>query len=233
MSKVPKTRIEELIHKYYEKGIVAFSQEEVIELFLSYASGLNNMENLINEMYSNEWFNIFDLASDELRSRGINESGVYFTTIFPQIANRCLNCVHEKDFLNNYGSSISPQEKNAIQSAIFMKFIGIKHEQVLLILFDKTRSIIDMKFVSDGNGFCTSIDSQRICCEASSKGAHYVILAHNHPSGSFVPSFSDISATLALSELLNSLGIMLVDHFIVTRSGCKSIKEFYKSQSSS
>ena len=52
-----------------------------------------------------------------------------------------------------------------------------------------------------------------------------VILAHNHPSGSPSQSREDILLTRRLVEAGKLLGVPVLDHVIVSRGGCTSIRE--------
>lgn len=63
-----------------------------------------------------------------------------------------------------------------------------------------------------------------IVARALAVGAMKVILAHNHPSGIRECSHADVAHTLALDQALDALGITLVDHFVVTRSGFASAR---------
>jgi DNA repair protein RadC len=49
-------------------------------------------------------------------------------------------------------------------------------------------------------------------------GAASIILAHNHPSGDPKPSASDREITQRLSRAANDIGVMMLDHIIVTRT---------------
>ena len=51
------------------------------------------------------------------------------------------------------------------------------------------------------------------------------ILAHNHPSGSPEPSREDIEFTEKIAHAGDLLGIQLLDHIIVARSGAVSLSE--------
>ncbi|MFA6224698.1 MAG: JAB domain-containing protein [Methanoregula sp.] len=48
---------------------------------------------------------------------------------------------------------------------------------------------------------------------------------HNHPSGSLEPSPQDLAITTQLREAGLLLGIQLIDHIVVTKSGYLSMKE--------
>ncbi len=56
-------------------------------------------------------------------------------------------------------------------------------------------------------------------------GASSFILAHNHPSGSPEPSREDIEFTEKIAHAGDLLGIQLLDHIIVARSGAVSLSE--------
>ena len=53
-----------------------------------------------------------------------------------------------------------------------------------------------------------------------------VILAHNHPSGVCIPSRDDIMLTDSISQALETFGIKLLCHMIVTPSECRHIGDF-------
>ena len=50
-------------------------------------------------------------------------------------------------------------------------------------------------------------------------------LAHNHPSGNMEPSREDREATQRLVKAGTLLGIEVLDHLIITKSGFYSFKE--------
>ncbi|SEH12537.1 DNA repair protein RadC [Sphingopyxis sp. YR583] len=56
-------------------------------------------------------------------------------------------------------------------------------------------------------------------------GAHGILLAHNHPSGSAEPSDADIALTRRLAALTRAVGIELLDHLIVGGGTIVSMKE--------
>ncbi len=226
-----KTYAAQLIDKYAEEGPAAFTEEEAAELFLSFATGMSDSRSVLENLRAMSFGSFFDFSEKELKKRGLGESAVFLISSFPQIANRCINCLQEPNELLVSDELVNPQESGALKTIVFSKFIGVKSERVLLMLFNRNKEIIDSRFVNDGDGFSASIEPTKICAAASSKGAHYVLIAHNHPSGSGMPSLSDCSTTIILSKMLSSLGIKLIDHYIVTRTECESIKigyEFYE-----
>ena len=69
------------------------------------------------------------------------------------------------------------------------------------------------------------VEPREICKNALLEDAAAVILYHNHPSGDASPSAEDEEFTRRLRRAADSLGIRLLDHVIVGRAGCVSLKE--------
>ena len=61
--------------------------------------------------------------------------------------------------------------------------------------------------------------------EAIIYNAMPVVLAHNHPSGDPEPSEDDLTITKRLTEAGKILGIEVIDHIIITKTGFFSFKE--------
>ena len=55
--------------------------------------------------------------------------------------------------------------------------------------------------------------------------AHWVVLCHNHPSGSALPSREDIEATARLARGRYVVGVELLDHIIVTETDHLSLRQ--------
>ncbi|MBA4750786.1 MAG: hypothetical protein H2055_00975 [Sphingopyxis sp.] len=68
-------------------------------------------------------------------------------------------------------------------------------------------------------------DLRRLLSRAFDLGAHGIILAHNHPSGSAEPSDNDVALTRRIAPLANSVGIQILDHLIVGASRIISMRE--------
>ena len=56
-------------------------------------------------------------------------------------------------------------------------------------------------------------------------GATRVALAHNHVSGIALCSAQDVQTTRHLSQLLNQVGVCLVDHFVIAEDEMVSMRE--------
>ena len=55
--------------------------------------------------------------------------------------------------------------------------------------------------------------------------ARYVLVAHNHPSGSVYPSSNDINVTEALEDAAKLFEMEILDHVIVTKDNYYSFRD--------
>jgi len=69
------------------------------------------------------------------------------------------------------------------------------------------------------------VHPREVFADAITDRAASIICVHNHPSGSLEPSSQDIAITAQLREAGSLVGIQLIDHVIVTKSGHVSMRE--------
>ncbi len=91
----------------------------------------------------------------------------------------------------------------------------LKHEELWIILLNRSASVIEKIQMSKGGTGETSADIQMILRRALEYGATGIILTHNHPSGSSSPSVSDDRLTHKLYNAAKIMDIALLDHLVV------------------
>ena len=105
------------------------------------------------------------------------------------------------------------------------RFIGLTNECVYLLCLDKSGRILHGDFINEGTVDISTLSPRTIVEIALRVGASRIILSHNHPRGFALPSSSDVASTLELKNLLETLGIELADHLIVSENDCVSLRE--------
>ena len=101
----------------------------------------------------------------------------------------------------------------------------IIYESFFLLLLDRQNNTIAYVKISQGGVAGTVVDPKIIAKYAIDVLASGVILAHNHPSGSLVPSHQDISITNRIKEGLGLLDVNVLDHIILTENSYCSFQE--------
>jgi DNA repair protein RadC len=100
-----------------------------------------------------------------------------------------------------------------------------KKEHFVVFFLDTQNQEIKREVVSIGTLNSSLIHPREVFEAAIQNLASHIIISHNHPSGSLEPSNEDLSVTKRLVDAGRLLGIEVLDHVIVTSTGCMSFKE--------
>ncbi|MBQ0733670.1 RadC family protein [Aquimarina celericrescens] len=92
----------------------------------------------------------------------------------------------------------------------------LDHEEFWVLYLNNANKVLQKKQVSVGGKTGTLVDARIVYRSALEYGATGIIIAHNHPSGSLLPSKSDKDLTQKLKQAGASLDINVLDHLIVT-----------------
>jgi DNA repair protein RadC len=95
--------------------------------------------------------------------------------------------------------------------------IGDKiQEHFIVFLLDFNKRVLGYQMVAVGKQEMVEIDLRILFRAAIQVGASYLICAHNHPTGYTQPSSMDVYTTNILQVAGDILGIVLLDHIIVS-----------------
>lgn len=116
--------------------------------------------------------------------------------------------------------------RNADQMGRYLvgRFRGALEERVLLVSLNKQRQIAAALWLNSGTVDSVQLPVREAVAQAVRMRAHWVILSHNHPGGSVLPSRQDIEATAELARGLYVVGIELLDHIIVAEGEYLSLR---------
>ena len=108
--------------------------------------------------------------------------------------------------------------KASAQAAGFLRedLRNLDHEESWILLLNSANLPLAKKMITVGTIKSTQIDHRRIIKEALLTNATAIILFHNHPSGTPVPSVANINETNKLRKACDIFDISLLDHIILT-----------------
>ena len=205
--------------KFLNVGASGFQEHELLEMLLYYCYPRINTNvlahNLIN--YYGSISALFDAPIEKLiKENGVSENTAFLFKLIPQIMNLCGSTQEKTICYNN---------SNKIKQLFADKFIGITKEKFFVACLDNDLYLIDIYHISDGDAANTTLKTRSIVDTAIKSGSSYIALAHNHPNGDATPSAEDISTTRQIKEILNAIGIGLLDHIIVGTNSSISLIE--------
>jgi DNA repair protein RadC len=98
-----------------------------------------------------------------------------------------------------------------------------KQEYFVCLSLDGANRLIAKRIITIGTLTSSLVHPREVFADAIADRAAGIIVAHNHPSGSLVPSAADIEVTDRLKQAGKILGIKVIDHILITKSDLKSI----------
>ena len=110
--------------------------------------------------------------------------------------------------------------------ALMQPLIGeLPHEEFWALYLSSAARVIHKARLSVGGITHALVDIRLLLKIALEQGAVSLILSHNHPSGSTIPSKEDLQLTQRVREAGQLLDIHLLDHVIITEKQYKSLAE--------
>lgn len=115
---------------------------------------------------------------------------------------------------------------NAKDAANQVRDIADKKQEYLIVLYLNARHELVLKeVVGIGSLNILQITPKEIFSHALTNPCAAIVVIHNHPSNDPTPSVDDIHFTRRIHEAGEVMGILLLDHVIVTKTGIYSFKE--------
>jgi DNA repair protein RadC len=209
--------------RFMKFGLDTFAEHEVLELALYYSIHQQDT-NKIAHMLINEFGNlkgVMDAPRDELvKVKYITDNTVTLLKLIPQIARIYSSQAY-------IGPPIGASD-DIIEMFLGM-YAGVTNETLACACFGHSHKVCAVTMFPGGKADFTSSNIEGVIKFAVKSEAESVAVAHNHPDyASELPSPEDIAATGKLMEILNSVGISLLDHIIIFRNeGFSMRKESY------
>ena len=129
--------------------------------------------------------------------------------------------------LNPTHTDRQPKVSNPTEVYRYLKdqFDGLKQEHLKVVLLSTQNHIQHVQTVFVGTLNCSLMHPREIFHSAVKHCAASVILAHNHPSGSFSASKEDIASTKQIIRAGELIQIPVLDHLIIGNDSYCSMKE--------
>ena len=100
-----------------------------------------------------------------------------------------------------------------------------KQEYFVCLTLNGAGEVLNTRIITVGLLNHSLVHPREVFADAIADRAASIICVHNHPSGSLEPSSQDIAITRQVQEAGSLLGIQLLDHIIITKTGFCSMKE--------
>ena len=203
-----------------KEGVEALSNQELLAILLRTGTHQASVFEIAQKVLSNlsSLTDLKKMTLQELQSlSGIGRVKAIELQAMIELGHR----IHKHETLEM--ESILSSQKLAKK---MQQELGHKKQEHLVALYLNTQNqIIHQQTIFIGSATRSIAEPREILHYAIKHMATSLILVHNHPSGAVVPSRNDDHVTKLVKDACDLMGIVLLDHLIVSHSSYFSYRE--------
>lgn len=199
--------------RFVHHGLSGFSEHEVLEMLLYYAIPRINTNDIAHRLIA-QFGSLYGVLCADMKDlqkvKGVTENAAVLLKMFPAVYPKCLRVNHvvcslycPDDSMQYFQAVYAFDTVEVLRIACLHNDLRIQSCEV--IAQGKVTRVESA--VEDIVRYCTQHD----CAN--------VIIAHNHPEATALPSAQDIASTHHLFEKLDYYNISLIDHIIIGADG--------------
>lgn len=205
--------------RYRRAGLDVFQDYEAMELLLFYAIPRKDTKptakNLIARFGSLPA--VLDATVEELTEAGLSENAAILLKLVPDMSRYYA--------VNTDGAEKQVHSTSDAGRILCAMFRHEHEESVRLLCLNAGGKVLKLSLLNEGDINAVHFSVRKIVETALAAKAVSVILAHNHPGGTLIPSKEDVDATNSAKTALNTVGIQLLDHLIISGDRYCSLRE--------
>lgn len=198
--------------KLLNKGAEILSNTELLAILLRTGRGGTNVIDVAREMLTAGDGTLSDLAmmgvENLCKINGIGTGKAVTVAAAFELGRRV-----SLEMISSPKVQIS--SPSTVYKAMLPIFRFLDHEECWILHLNKSNRMTHKEMITLGGLDSTIIDNRIIIRKAIERKSTGIILVHNHPSGSALPSPADITQTRALQKALKTCDISLLDHVII------------------
>ena len=201
---------ERMKSRFREAGANAFDDHNLLEMLLFYAVPRRDTNELAHALIARfgSYSAVLEASIEELMTvDGIGENAAVLIKLVPEM---------NKRYMHRSNSDFSAISSSKAAGKYFVSKFAYETVEVAYAMYlDAKSRVIACREISRGVVNGTNISIRAIAEQALSCKASSVIIAHNHPDGTPMPSAEDELTTQKIKVALGTVGIKLADHIVV------------------
>lgn len=205
---------ERLRQKFIAHGLEKFTDEEVVELLLTFGTPRRDCKQMARQMMARfgSFRGVFEAGEGELTEiPGVGPSNAFGIKFIHQVTRKLLR----EKMLGRPFLQSSEETLDYLNHS--MK--SLKHEVFQVIYLNSGNEIINEETLAVGTATEVPVSPRQIVERMVKAGAVSVVLAHNHPGGGFEPSAEDVGFTKETAFVCGMMGLRLAEHLIIAPGG--------------
>lgn len=196
--------------RFLQNGLEGFADHEALELLLFYAIPRRNVNPLAHRLL-NQFGSLHEVMraseAELMQVEGIGENAAMLIALAAAVMRRAQL---KRDGPHEVLSTRAQAQQHCIRL-----LSDLKSEHFYLVCMDNQMRLIRDVLIDRGTLGEVAAYPRLVAQAVLRHNAYMVVLCHNHPSGSAVPSQRDVETTRQLCTMLESMGVAVADHVIV------------------
>lgn len=196
--------------EFLKSGLDHMPPHRVLELLLFYSIPQGDVNELAHDLIERfgSLSGVLESSYEELiRVPGIGPHTASHILLITAVARRYYTEKSDRNPLEDPMDTIAHQ--------MMARYVGYTEERLTLVCLDNLMRVLYFNFVKIGVEDAVQLQFRDMAKIALDCHATHVILGHNHPNGTALPSLADKETTLILARNFKDLGIKLLDHIVV------------------
>lgn len=193
-----------------EGSLDSFEYHQIIELLLFFTIPRRDTNVIAHKLLDEygSFHNLLNAKPEDLMKRcNLSQPTAVLISMIPYLSRKYLNSRWDKNVVI---------DNSIIASEYFGSLLlGQPFESFYMLYLDTRKRLNKSVKISEGNNRESYIYVDKIVDYALLYKACFVVMGHNHPSGTLKPSPADVNATKKVIEALEIINVRLLDHIIV------------------
>jgi DNA repair protein RadC len=206
--------------QFLTSGIDDFPDHEKLEFFLYYAIPLGDTNELAHRMIDRfgSFVNVIGASfEDLLEVKGVKEHTASMICLFKMLTKYYI--------MEKKGSAIGLNNTATLNNYCAAMFLDATHEEARCVFLDNELNLIGSEKICEGDFGKVELPLRGLLQYIFKARASRVVISHNHPYGSCIPSKADVDTTRELYAFLRTVDVELIDHVIAGKDGVWSMRE--------
>lgn len=201
--------------QFFYKEFDDVPEHEVLEVLLYFSNKRRDTNEIAHKLIDRfkSLNGVINAGYDELVTvDDVGDATAYMICFFRRLA--MLYLKNERK-----GSVIELNNTETLSEYCRILFKDARCEQLRIIFLNDDLVLIDDKLLGNGTPGRINVSFRVIAEEIMKQKCSRVVISHNHPIGTCIPSNADINYTYNLWQALKPLEIELIDHIIIGSDG--------------
>ena len=206
--------------RFEQGGLEGFSDVEALELLLTYAIPRRDTNELAHRLLNRfrDLRGVLEAKTEDLVTvPGVGENAARLVSLTRELNRRYLAADRR----------LSKRLSSTAEVGEYLQpsFRYRTEEVFVLLCLDSASRVLSCRVMAQGSAAGVSIPFREMVDTALRDKAARVVIAHNHLSGTALPSRADVTVTRQMRELLRMIEVELADHLVFSEDDYVSMRE--------